>query len=94
MDNHDNEKGVMLSVLAGIGIGVLVGAVAGLLLAPRPGTQTRESLGTTLKDLGTKIGDLSQEVASKVKTAVEHGRDAVEECLEKKGTEGSGPAAT
>jgi len=94
MENQDNEKSVMLSVLAGIGIGVLVGAIAGLLLAPRPGTETRESIGATLKDLGNKIGDLSQQVATKVKTAVEHGREAVAEHLEKKGAEESGEAAS
>lgn len=71
MENQENDRNVVLSVLAGIGIGVLVGAVAGLLLAPRTGTETRETLGKSLSDLGHKLGDLSNQVAAKVKTAVE-----------------------
>ena len=35
MATNDDDRGVLISVLAGIGIGVLVGAVAGLLLAPK-----------------------------------------------------------
>ena len=77
MADQDNERSVVLSVLAGIGVGVLVGAIAGLLLAPRSGSETRQSIGSTLTDLGNKIGDLSQQVASKVKTAVEQGKQAI-----------------
>ena len=87
MDNETNERNVMLSVLAGIGIGVLVGAIAGLLFAPKAGSETREGIGTSLKDLGTRIGDLSQQVADRVKTAVETGKAAVVEKLETKGAE-------
>ena len=83
MEDQDQEKSVMLSVLAGIGIGVLVGAVAGLLLAPKPGAETRENIGQTLSDLGNKITDLSQQVATRVKTAVETGKQAVQDRIEK-----------
>ena len=83
MEQQDNEKSVMLSVLAGIGIGVLVGAIAGLLFAPKAGTETRESISSTLSDLGNKISDLSHDVANRVKSAVETGRQAVAEKIEK-----------
>ena len=82
MVEQDNEKSVMISVLAGIGIGVLVGAIAGLLLAPKPGAETRENIGATLSDLGNKIGDLSQQVATRVKSVVEHGKQAVQDKIE------------
>ena len=36
-DNH-----MLLNILAGIGIGVIVGAVAGMVLAPKAGRETRE----------------------------------------------------
>jgi gas vesicle protein len=85
VEGHDNERNVMVSVLAGIGIGVLVGAIAGLLLAPKPGAETRENITNTLSDLGNKIGDLSQQVATRVKSAVEHGKQAVTERMEKAG---------
>jgi len=83
MDHDDQEKSVMLSVLAGIGIGVLVGAVAGLLLAPKPGSETRENISHTLGDLGNKISDLSNQVASRVKSAVETGKQVVQDKIEK-----------
>ena len=92
MDNQDNEKSVMLSVLAGIGIGVLVGAIAGLLFAPKAGSETRESIGSTLSDLGTKISDLSQDVASRVKSAVDTSRQAVVEKMDQGGSEGGAGA--
>ena len=83
MNNDDQEKSVMLSVLAGIGIGVLVGAVAGLLLAPKPGSETRENISHTLGDLGNKISDLSNQVATRVKSAVETGKQVVQDKIEK-----------
>ncbi len=79
MENQDNERSVLLSVLAGIGIGVIVGAIAGLLFAPRSGSETRETVGHTLTDLTHKISDLSQQVAAKVKSAVETGKQAMAE---------------
>jgi gas vesicle protein len=82
MEQQDNEKSVMVSVLAGIGIGVIVGAIAGLLFAPRTGTETRETIGTTLKDLGNKIADLSQEVTAKVRTVVENTKQEVQAAVE------------
>jgi len=83
MNNDGQEKSVMLSVLAGIGIGVLVGAVAGLLLAPKPGSETRENISHTLGDLGNKISDLSNQVATRVKSAVETGKQVVQDKIEK-----------
>jgi gas vesicle protein len=65
--SNDHEKNVMVSVLAGVGIGVLVGAIAGLLLAPKTGAETRQSLGSALHELGEKLGDLSQQVSSRLK---------------------------
>lgn len=82
MEQQDNEKSVMISVLAGIGIGVLVGAIAGLLLAPKPGSETREDIGATLADLGRKVADLSNQVSAKVKGVVETSKQAVAEKLE------------
>jgi gas vesicle protein len=87
MANQDDERNVMVSVLAGIGIGVMVGAIAGLLLAPRSGTETREAIGEKLHDLGNKLNDLSHEVAGKVKSAVDSGRQAVVERMERAGSD-------
>lgn len=87
MEQNDSERSVVLSVLAGIGIGVLVGAIAGLLLAPRSGSETRECISHTLTDLGNKISELSHQVADRVKSAVESGKQAVAAKLEHEATE-------
>lgn len=88
MENQDNERSVLLSVLAGIGIGVVVGAIAGLLFAPRAGTETRETVSHTLTDLTHKISELSQQVAAKVKTAVETSKHALGEKVAESADEG------
>ncbi len=72
MENED--RNVLVSVLAGIGIGVLVGAVAGLLLAPHTGEETRDNLGKSLNDLSDKVTDLGKNLGHKVSTAVDRTR--------------------
>ena len=74
MSGSDDERGVLISVLAGIGIGVLVGAVAGLLLAPKSGQETRDELSKSLNDLSDKVTDLGRTVGTKVSSAVDRTR--------------------
>lgn len=63
---HDNDdKNVMLFMLAGIGLGALIGAAAGLLFAPKPGTETREMLADKLKELKGKTDEWVAEQRSK-----------------------------
>ncbi len=71
---HDDDKSVLVSVLAGIGIGVLVGAITGLLLAPKSGEETRDDLGKSLNDLSDKVSELGKNVGQKVTTAVDRTR--------------------
>jgi len=75
-DNGSEERNVMLYMLAGIGLGALIGAAAGLLFAPKPGSEIREDLGKQLSDLKKKAGDWYTE--RKHKTAAEI-RDMAEE---------------
>jgi len=75
--NNEEDRSVLLSVLAGIGIGVLVGAVAGLLLAPKTGEETRDDLSKTLGDLSDKVTELGRNVGTKVTSAVERTRAQV-----------------
>lgn len=90
MERDDDERNVMLSVLAGIGIGAVVGAIAGLLFAPKAGSETRERIGRGLSDLGTRISDLSDQVATRVRSAVDAGKQAVGEKVERHGAEEGG----
>ncbi len=77
MENQNDDKNVMLSILAGIGIGAVVGAITGLLLAPKSGTETRQALGNSLNSLSSRITDLGDQVASRVRSAVDAGRAAM-----------------
>ncbi|MBC7527293.1 MAG: YtxH domain-containing protein [Chthonomonadaceae bacterium] len=71
MFQDDDDRNVLVSVLAGIGIGVLVGAVAGLLMAPKTGEETRDNLGKSMTDLGDKMTEMGRDVVSKVQHATE-----------------------
>ena len=81
MASGDEDRGVLVSVLAGIGIGVLVGAVAGLLLAPKSGQETRDELSKSLNDLSEKVTDLGRTVGTKVSSAVDRTRAQVSQKL-------------
>ena len=88
MANSDDERGVLVSVLAGIGIGVLVGAVAGLLLAPKSGQETRDDLSRSMTDLSDKISELGRTVGQKVSTAVDRTRAQMAQKLGESGSDG------
>lgn len=73
---HETEdKGVMVYFLAGVGVGALIGAAAGLLLAPKAGTETREELSHKFDDLKHRVGDWVKEKKNKATSAVENAID-------------------
>jgi gas vesicle protein len=67
------EKNVMLYMLAGVGLGAIIGAAAGLLFAPKAGTETREDIANKLKELKGKTEEWinEQRVKRTSKNAVE-----------------------
>ena len=81
MANQEEERGVLISVLAGIGIGVLVGSVAGLLLAPKSGQETRDDLTKSMSDLTDKVTELGRTVGQQITTAVDRTRAQVNQKL-------------
>lgn len=61
------ERGAVLrDVLAGVGVGALVGAAAALLLAPQGGQATRTQIRGTADDLLVKMRDTVEEMRGKV----------------------------
>jgi len=73
--NESDDKGVMVYFLAGVGVGALIGAAAGMLLAPKPGTETREELAHKLDDIKHRVGDWVREKKNKANTAVDNAMD-------------------
>ena len=74
--NENDDKNVMLFMLAGIGLGAVIGAAAGLLFAPKAGAETREELGDKLKELKGKTEEWISEQKTKRNSK---GHDALEE---------------
>ncbi|MCS6831488.1 MAG: YtxH domain-containing protein [Armatimonadota bacterium] len=66
--SDNEERSVLLSVLAGIGIGAIVGAVVALLLAPKSGQETREDLAKAIEKLKESVSDLSHRIKPALET--------------------------
>lgn len=64
MQNHDERSG-LLYLLAGIGLGVLIGAVIGLLFAPKSGEEMRSDIGRRLHDLSEKVSELTHQLSER-----------------------------
>lgn len=58
-DRHESHE--LLYLLAGIGIGAILGAAAGVLMAPKAGEETREELAGKLKELKGKTDEWMNE---------------------------------
>jgi gas vesicle protein len=65
MNNGNDDKNALVYLLAGFGLGALVGAMAGLLFAPKPGSEMREELGDKIKDLKGKTEEWISEQRAK-----------------------------
>lgn len=61
MSSNNGDKNVLLYFLAGVGVGALIGAAAGLLLAPKPGAETRQDLARKYDELKNKVTDWMRE---------------------------------
>lgn len=60
-------------MLAGVGLGAIIGAAAGLLFAPKAGEELRTDLNEKFKELKTKTDEWIAE--QRTKRAVEAGAD-------------------
>lgn len=54
---HDDDSNVLIYMLAGVGLGAIIGAAAGLLFAPKAGTELREDLADRFKEIKGKTED-------------------------------------
>lgn len=75
-EGRDNQDGLM-SLLLGIGVGVVLGGVVALLLAPQPGEQTRAQLRGSVDDALGRLRDSMDDLRVKVEEATTSAREAV-----------------
>ena len=76
--SNDEEKNVLLNVLAGIGLGAIIGAAAGLLFAPKLGTEMREDVKKAAEGLRSKAEEVVGDLSSTVDELVQKSKDLIE----------------
>lgn len=65
-----DDKNSLVYLLAGFGLGAIVGAAAGVLFAPKAGEETREIIGDKAKELKGRTKEwLAEQKAKKASLA-------------------------
>ncbi|MBI1756037.1 MAG: YtxH domain-containing protein [Fimbriimonas ginsengisoli] len=65
MTSNNDDNNAILYLLAGVGLGALIGAAAGLLFAPKAGSEMREDLADKFKELKGKTEEWISEQRAK-----------------------------
>lgn len=65
MSNENNETNAALYLLAGVGLGAIIGVAAGILFAPKAGSELREELTGKLNELKGKTDEWIAEQKAK-----------------------------
>ena len=68
---------------AGVAIGAAIGAIAGVLLAPQSGEETRESLGKMAKGVAKKTDSTVRDIQEKADSIVSDLQENGDEIIEK-----------
>ena len=69
--------------LAGFAVGVVIGAVAGVLLAPKSGEETREMIGDFASDVAKKTDERVKDIQKKADDIVSDVQEKSEEIMSK-----------
>jgi gas vesicle protein len=77
--NESNGGGKFSYLLAGIGIGTIVG----ILVAPRPGRETREFLSQRADEARQRAQQKARELRERADDLVQRGREVVSEQVER-----------
>jgi gas vesicle protein len=75
-EGRDDHDGV-ISLLAGVGVGLVLGGMAALLLAPQPGEQTRAQIRESADDALGKLRQSMEELRVKVEDLTATARENI-----------------
>jgi gas vesicle protein len=77
-DREERDYGVTAGhVVAGVVFGAAVGAALGLILAPRPGSETRKMIADSGEKIRRQASDAYQQASGNVNDMMNRGRAAV-----------------
>ena len=74
MDNSNSGK-----FGYGLLFGVFIGAIAGLLLAPQTGEETRKKVQNSVEDLQDQLNKLADRIKKETNTIIEKGKNYIDE---------------
>jgi len=75
-EGRDSNDG-LVSLLAGVGVGVLLGGAVALLLAPQSGAQTRAQLRDSVDDTLGRLRESMDDLRVKVEEVAGNAREAM-----------------
>jgi gas vesicle protein len=77
VSEQDRSQEGLISLLAGISVGAVIGAATALLLAPQSGAETRSYIGDTTGEVLGKIRDSMDEVRAKLDQVIANTKQVV-----------------
>ena len=74
---NDNDNNSLIYMLAGVGLGAIIGAAAGLLFAPKAGDDLRGDIGNKFSELKGKTDEWvnEQKARRSVHNTIERAQD-------------------
>jgi hypothetical protein len=76
--NENHRSRTPPNVALAVGVGAVVGVVAGLLLAPRAGNELRHGLRNAFAGLGERLCELGDRMLRRLETTLESGARVAE----------------
>jgi len=77
VSSEDRDNSALVSLLAGIGVGVIVGGAVALLLAPQSGEETRAQIKSTADDALVRLRESMDELKTRVDEVAQSAKSAV-----------------
>lgn len=80
-DAVERDGGSMVSFAAGLILGAALGAGVALLLAPRPGDETRKLIGRRARRLGDRVADRVDDLRDDIRRSARKGEKKLRRSL-------------